>query len=183
MAQSTHKSKPVLIVGETSIIFDFQDNDHVLFVCLGAALTEIQVFETTLLNHLTIFKNNVNNEDMDSTRQKNIDKTLGQLAKLFIEVVKNEEIGKLLLEVRDKRNLVVHKILRKYGWPLMSDDDFLQCYREINVIRDFIYQANVKLASFLNSQHFSNAIVVAINPKTGKPYAPGRDDLNDLLDE
>ena len=183
MTQSTHKSRPVLQVGNTSVVFDFQDNDHALFVSLGAALTEIQVFESMLLTHLSIFKNNIENKDIQLTHQNNIDKTLGQLARLFIDVVKNDEIGNLLIEVRDKRNLIVHKILRKYGWPLMSDEDFLRCYKEINEVRDFIYQANMKLASFLNSQHFSNAIVVAMNPKTGKPYAPGRDDLNDLLEE
>lgn len=183
MTQSIHKSRPVLKVGNTSIVFDFQDNDHALFVSLGAALTEIQVFETMLLTHLSIFKNNLENKDIDSIHQENIDKTLGQLARLFIEIVKNDEIGYLLIEVRDKRNFLVHKILRKYGWPLMSDDDFLKSYKEINDIREFIYQAKMKLASFLNSQDFSNAIVVAINPKTGKPYVPGRDDLNDLLDQ
>src|SRR5574341_695777 len=112
MTQSTYKSKPALIVGNAAIVFDIQDNDHVLFVCLGGALTEIQVFETTLLNHLAIFKNNINKEDMDSTWDANIDKTLGQLARLFIDVVKDNEIGKLLLEVKDKRNFIVHKILR-----------------------------------------------------------------------
>lgn len=181
MTQSTHKSNPILMVGDTSVVFDFQDNDFALFVCLGAALTEIQVFEGTLLNHLTIFRSNLESKDMKSMLEQNIDKTLGQLARLFIEVVKDDEIGNLLIEVRDKRNFLVHKILSKYGWPLMSDDDFLTCYKEIGDIRDFIYQAKTKLDAFLNSQRFTNAIVIAINPKTGKPFAPGRDDLNDLF--
>jgi len=183
MAKNTQKGGSLLIVGDVAISLDIEDSDHVLFFCLGGALTDIQVFETTLLIHLAIFRMNKKNEDFLSARNTNIDKTLGQLARLFIDVVKDNEIGKFLLEVRDRRNFIVHEILRKYGWPIMSKKDYLKCYEEINEFRDFINQANMKLGEFLNSQHFSNAISIATNPKTGKPYTPGRDDLTDLFEE
>jgi hypothetical protein len=185
MTQSNHKSNTVLKIGDTSIVITFQDNDHILFVSLGAALAEIQAFEMTIGLLLAVFskEKGKNEKDVISLTEENFKKTLGFLVKLFTHVVKDEEISTMLRNIKDKRNLLVHRILRKYGWPRMSDDDYIKCYSEINETRNDVYQAEAKLSEYLNSQQFPNSIVVRFDSETGKLYIPGRDDLNDLFDQ
>lgn len=153
MSNKSHKSRPTVIVGDTLVQFEFEDNDLALFAFLGSALAEIQAFENTVGLVLAIFSSNMNkdNRDIFKFREEYFEKTLGALVNLFKKIVKDEEISNMLIDVKDKRNLLVHNILRKYGWPLMSPPDYLKCFKEIEEIRNRIFNAESKLGEYVNS--------------------------------
>ena len=76
-------------------------------------------------------------------------------------------VAERLEEARKGRNYLVHHILRKYEWPMMSDEDYIDAVKEIDKIRDLIETVNVEVAQYLSDRSLLNIIVLSINHDSG----------------
>ncbi len=153
----------IIRVDNTNLVFDFQErNDKALFIALGQTLTEIQCFETCIYSLLSSIqdKNRVN--ALTDYFQNNEKKTLGQLINELIVHIPDEIVKQNLIDVRDKRNYIVHKILRKYGWPLMSDKDYLIAITEIAEIKNFINVSEPIITKYIRDNNILDLIIFEI---------------------
>jgi len=161
----------ILQVGEGyGFVFQRGRNDLALFAALGAALTEIQAFEVGIEGYLKILPEK--DSEGKHTSSKNPDRfysqTLGMLIKQFKKHLPDSGIAALLENVREKRNYLVHTILKVYGWPLMSDKDYIRAIKEIEGIRALIESASIEVSRYLAERSLLNLIVVYIDHKTGE---------------
>lgn len=161
----------VLYVGEQhGFVFQRGRNDLALFAALGTALAEIQAFEMSIENHLQVLSHKASAEDLAPSKnpEQFYSQTLGMLIKEFQKFLPDTGIAELLENVRKKRNYLVHKILRAYQWPLMSDEDYVRAITEIEEIRAFIEHANVEVSRYLANHSLIGLVVVSIDRKTGE---------------
>lgn len=128
-----------------------QDSELVnkLFWVLGATLAEIQVFETGLIFLLSGIKSKKFASDMQACFRKDEAKTLGLLINELIIHFEDAEIKKLLTQIRDDRNLVVHQILRKYEWPVLSESGYHKLIDELLEIREFIHKSDPIIIEYI----------------------------------
>lgn len=149
-------------------------------------MAEIQAFEKTVALFVDIFQSKVEGKEkpIAPNHVEYSDKTLGQLIKLFTDLIKDEEIGQSLKTAKEKRNFLVHHILSAYKWPLMSSDNYLKCYSEINEIRNTIHEAELKLSAFLISQRFSDVVTFTfpIDSQTDEPYLSNEENFSEDSD-
>ncbi len=161
----------ILQVGEGyGFAFQRGRNDLALFAALGSALTEIQAFEVGIEGYLKVLSEK--DAQGKHTSGKNPDRfysqTLGMLIKQFKKHLPDSGIAPLLKNVREKRNYLVHTILRVYGWPLMSDEDYIHAIKEIEGIRALIESAGIEVSRYLADRSLLKLIGVSIDHKTGK---------------
>jgi len=137
-----------------------QDSDLVnqLFWSLGAALTEIQVFESGIIFLLGGIKSKKDGTDLTIIYQKDESKTLGKLINELIYFIEDDEMKNLLTVIRDNRNYITHKILRKYGWPVMSESKYNYAIKEILEIRDFIHNSEPLIFEYIKSKKIVDLI-------------------------
>ncbi|MBI2857082.1 MAG: hypothetical protein HYX95_02065 [Chloroflexi bacterium] len=152
--------------------FEFQrgQNDLALFTSLGSALAEIQSFELAIEGLLSALS--LVSPTIQSHRKQNPERfysqTLGSVIKVFKKYLPDSGIDKLLDTTREKRNYVVHKILREYGWPIMDDEDYVRAIKEIEGIRAYIENANIEVCRYLTDRSLLDLLVVSVDGKTGE---------------
>lgn len=165
-----HKEKIVLKVGNRyGFEFQGEQNDLSLFAILGNALAAVQSFEMSIAIHLGLLSNkqkpNAMNNNDDFDRFYSL--TLGVLIKQFREHLPDSGVAALLEEVRIKRNYLVHKLLREYQWPMMSDEDYVRAIKEVDQIRDLIEKAGVEVSRYLVDKSLAKMVVFAIDHESG----------------
>jgi len=131
-----------------------QDNELVnqLFWALGAALAEIQSFETGIIFLLGGIKSNKKGIDLKTIFEKDESKTLGVLINELIHYIEEEEFKNLLKILKDDRNYIIHKILRKYGWPVMSELKYEYAIKEILEIREIMHKSGPLLNEYIKTK-------------------------------
>ena len=161
-----------LKVGDHTVVVDWPPNDHALFVCLGAALAQAQVFESTIAHFLSALdRKNQSTEhscNFDELMEQNTSKTLGWLSQRLRDSVGDEALADALDEARVKRNFLVHNILKKYGWWAMNDESYIECINEVNSIRDTLSNAEREVIKRLQDTGALEVLAVSINPSTGE---------------
>ncbi len=137
-----------------------QDNDLVnqLFLSLGAALTEIQVFESGIIFLLGGIKSKKDGTDITSIFQNDESKTLGKLINELIYFIEDDEMKNLLTIIRDDRNYIIHKILRKYGWPLMSEVSYVNAIKEILEITEIMHKSGPLINEYIKRKKILDLI-------------------------
>ncbi|HFA49982.1 MAG TPA: hypothetical protein ENJ95_13320 [Bacteroidetes bacterium] len=153
-------------IGGSNIALNYENkNDKVLFILLGEALTEIQCFETCIYSLLSGIQDNEKKITFIDSFEKNERKTLGQLIYDLDKYIKDENIKRNLIEVRDRRNYLVHNILKRYGWPLMSNEDYLKSIKEIVEIRDFINSSEPIITKYIRDNKILDILIFEFNEK------------------
>lgn len=144
-------------VGGIEFYLTIQPNDHGLFALLGVVLADIQAFETLLCDLLATLDTKAGrrkpNANYDQLLSNNYSKTLGVVVRAFRHYLNDTETADALSYAKDRRNFLVHNILRKYGWWLMSDAEYRVCVYEIFEIRSAIKMAEDKLVKYLNDSN------------------------------
>jgi len=161
----------ILHVGEShGFVFQRGRNDLALFASLGSALAEIQAFEVGIEGFLQFLSQKASADDQASSKNPDrfYSQTLGMLIKQFQKHLPDTGIATLLENVREKRNYLVHKILRDYQWPIMNDEDYIHAIKEIEGIRAYIESASVEMSRYLANRSLLNLIVVSIDHETGE---------------
>jgi hypothetical protein len=126
-------NKMILQVGN-KYGFEFQgkQNDLALFTILGNALTAVQSFELSVAVHLDLLSKKTQSERQNKSDELDrfFSLTLGALIKQFQKHLPDCGMAALLENVREKRNYLVHRILREYQWPMMNDEDYVRAIKE-----------------------------------------------------
>ncbi len=157
----SNTNRIVLQVGD-KYGFEFQgkSNDLPLFAILGNALAAVQSFEMSIQVHLNLLSND------EPDRFYSL--TLGALIKQFQKQLPDSGVATLLENVREKRNYLVHRILREYQWPMMSDEDYVRAINEIDQIRELMEQANIEVSRYLVDRSLVNLVVLSIDHDSGE---------------
>jgi hypothetical protein len=156
--------RPIPIkVGDTTLLFTYSEEDHALFMALGATIAQIQSFETSISGFLSGIDSQNKGKNFDGLMNQYINKTLGAMIKFFNESVSNLPIAERLESVRTKRNYVAHNILRFYGWPLMSSEKYLQAIKELDNIRETIMETEYVLAKHIQDNNLLSLLIITIN--------------------
>jgi len=137
-----------------------QNNDLVvqLSLALGAALTEIQVFESGIIFLLGGIKSKNKEIDIKAIFEKDESKTLGILINELIQFIEDDEVKNLLKIIRDDRNYIIHKILRKYGWPVMSELAYENAIKEILEIREIMHKSGPLINEYIKTKKILDLI-------------------------
>jgi hypothetical protein len=158
-------------VGHENVVYTLDESDHALFLSLGSALATIQSFESSAASLLTGLLGQTEESSQKTHEQlmgNYIDKTLGQLVKLFRQYVKDEALADKLEQVRQKRNYLVHGILRKYGWWLMGDDAYLDAIKEISEISQLIQETDQDIVKYIIDRKLLKMVAAKIDTATGE---------------
>ncbi len=145
-------------------------NDIALFAILGNALAAVQSFEVSIVGHLRPLSKNKSsgnqtaNDDVDHFYSR----TLGALIKQFQKHLPDSGVASLLENVREQRNYLIHHILKVYGWPLMSDEDYVHAIKEIDGIRDLMEKANIEVSRYLVNHSMADLVVFSIDHESGE---------------
>jgi hypothetical protein len=162
----------VVQVAGIEIPFALLPNDYGLFLLIGRTMADIQSFETLLAGLLVSLEHRsgeLDSEiDFDKLLEKNYTKTLGRLVKHFREHIGDPETADALAYARDRRNFLVHSLLRKYGWFEMSAADYRVCVQEISEIRSAIAFAEDRLIRYLNESQTLPVLRFEFDPVTGE---------------
>ncbi|MFH0974857.1 MAG: hypothetical protein V1874_03645 [Spirochaetota bacterium] len=157
-----NNEEPILLpVGkDTTFKFQRSHDDLALFVSLGAALAVIQSFEFSLATHLGLLSK------LDPAEFWS--KTLGQLIKGLQKQLPDDSLADRLEYVRNIRNYIVHGALRSYGWPFMSDTDYIRAIREFEDIRLLIEEVNREINRYLSDRSLLQLFIVLLDVETGE---------------
>lgn len=159
----------IVKIGNSNIALKYDNkNDKVLFTVLGEALTEIQCFENCIYSLLSGIQGNEGGISLEDYLERNERKTLGQLIYGMDRYIDNENVKNNLIEVRDKRNYLVHKILRKFGWPLMSDDQYLEAIKEVVEIRNFINSSEPVITKYIRDNNILDIVIFELTSSEKK---------------
>ncbi|HEB90284.1 MAG TPA: hypothetical protein ENI85_12000 [Deltaproteobacteria bacterium] len=165
-------SSPIILsVAGESLVVDLPDVEHALFVALGSALAESQSFEffiSTTLAQIASAEGDDQKGRYDELVEHHLSKTLGWLAKHFQDQVGDQEIADLLNRIRKKRNYLVHNILKDYGWPMTTAQEYLACFREITEIRDLFSTTKSLMATRLRETGVHKMYTIKMDPDTGE---------------
>ncbi|MDD5051627.1 MAG: hypothetical protein PHO27_02710 [Sulfuricurvum sp.] len=159
----------MLIIGETAFNFDFEDADHALFLLLGATVAEIQVFEASLSFKFSalLTQNNQSDKNFKENQELLSTKTLGWIANRFKKHFQNSELTILLEETVEKRNYVAHHILRDYGWPLMSNDAYIEAITKLEKIRFDIHNLEKEIGRHLIEENIIENLIMVLDGENG----------------
>lgn len=152
--------------------FEFQgkQNDLALFAILGNTLAEVQSFEMSIAIQLGLLSEKMqpDKQIMNVEFDQFYSLTLGTLIKQFQKHLPDSGMAMLLENVRVKRNYLVHYILRKYQWPMMNDEDYVQAIKEMEQIRELIENAQAEVARYLSNRELIDLVVFSINHDSGE---------------
>lgn len=141
--------------------FDFEENTDLvnkLFLALGATLAEIQVFETSIIHLVSRIKSKNKSITFEQALEKDEGKTLGRLINELINHIEAEEFKNMLIILRDDRNYIVHNILRRYGWPIVSEKKYEHAIKEILQIREIMHRTTPLPNEYLRRNNILNII-------------------------
>jgi hypothetical protein len=173
MVFGAEKKAPYVIgnIDGNVILADFGDRDHVLFLLMGAALAEIQCFEYSAAHVLSLIIVPRSDGRMDLALETilntQFDARLSELIRNLRKYSKHTEYPDALEKGRKSRNFVVHSFLRKFGWPMMEDKEYVEAIAELQKCRKDISNADMTSAHILADQQLTDVIVVHFDPKAG----------------
>jgi hypothetical protein len=124
---------------------NYSDEDHLLFVFMGHTLTEIQVFESMLCFTLAAIMKDGANADFEESMKLNADKTLGQIANIVKKHLKDEDLSKLLIDIKNRRNFFIHGFLKNYGWPMMGKKEYSEAIKEMDEFQKKLRDIHARL--------------------------------------
>ncbi|MBL7791203.1 MAG: hypothetical protein JNK77_02680 [Saprospiraceae bacterium] len=151
----------IAIIGDQNIILNWNEKDIALLTLVGAALSESQSFEVAISFFLSsILAQNDTKLDYDNLMENHTSKTLGWLSDKLKKELGNEKISLAIDRAREKRNFLVHNILKKYKWPFMSEEDYLNCLLEINAIRRVISESKIEIGQVLKDEKILKLITL-----------------------
>lgn len=142
-------------------------NDLALFAAIGAAMAEIQSFELHVHSLLDALAHKTGERESSGEGDELYTKTLGTLIRLLKARLPDDELADCLDEARERRNHIVHRILRAYGWPLMTENDYIRAIKETERARETISVAGLTLSRYLKDRSLVNIIAVEMDPETG----------------
>jgi len=133
-----------------------------LFLVLGATLAEIQIFESHMIFLLggIKFKSKVIN--IKEIFKKDESKTLGVLINELFHYIEDEEVKDFLKIIRDDRNYIIHKILRKYEYPIMSKSTYQYAIKEIMEIKENIHKSTPLISQYIQSKKILELIDIDV---------------------
>ena len=135
--------------------FGDDESDIAVFAALGSALAQIQSFELQLATQLGILAR------IDT--QEFWGRTLGTVIREFRTHLPDQALASQLEEVRSRRNHLVHGILRDYGWPMMSTEDYNKLIVEIESTRVLLGKVAIDVSRYLSDKSLMKIVVVSID--------------------
>ena len=149
--------------------FHYEEMDRPLFIVLGAALAEAQALEFLLASLLGLADPSKAGRPMEELSEEFLSKTLGYLAKKIQEQDPSDETATILENLVKKRNYLVHKCLREYGWPMSTVEEYAKAVQEIDGIRTLLRDGGDAVTVALKRAKKLDLIIVRTNPETGLP--------------
>lgn len=98
-----------------------------------------------------------------------LSRTLGHLARNIRELAPDDQTAAALEDVVEKRNYLVHRCLRKYGWPMSNFEKYREAVREIDGIRTSLRDGGDLIILALQRAKDLDIVLVRTNPETGEP--------------
>lgn len=168
----------ILNAGGQLFRFHYEELDRPLFMVLGAALAEAQAleFRLSLLLRLATSTNTGRPTDTlstDTLSDEYLSRTLGFLARKIREMAPGDETAAKLDELVERRNYLVHRCLREYGWPMSTVEEYAKAVQEIEAIRTILSDGSVTVTLAMQKAQSLNIIVIGTNPDTGLPELVG----------
>jgi len=159
-------------VGGQLVADNFGNNDRILFVLMGAALAEIQSFEFTIARVISLIAahdddGGIKGDTFERILEENFDKCMGHLIKAVRKHCKNPQYAPTLEVALQNRNLFVHRFLRKHGWPMSKDEDYLDAVQHVQKIRESIWDADAVAAHILAEKELTDVAVIKFDPESG----------------
>jgi hypothetical protein len=162
--------EPLLLkAGGQLFLFHYEEWDRPLFIALGAALAEAQALEYLLATMLGIASSSAANRSVEELTDDFLSRTLGSLARKIREFAPDDRIAAVLDELVEKRNYLVHRCLRSYGWPMSTIEEYGEAVRELDSIRTFLRKGGEAVTLALQKAQALDIILVRTNPETGQP--------------
>lgn len=167
----SNTNKIILQVGDKyGLEFQGRRNDVALFAILGNALAAVQSFEMSIAIHLGMLseKKTSGSQTARDEPDRFYSLTLGALIKQFQKNLPDTGVATLLENVRERRNYLVHRILRVYQWLMMSNEDYVRAIKEIDEIRSLMEKANVEVSRYLADHSLADLVVFSIDHDSGE---------------
>jgi hypothetical protein len=136
---------------------------------LGAALAGAQSLEFQLASLLGFASTTGKEPSTVELTEGFLSRILGHLARKIRELAPDDQTAAVLEEVVEKRNYLVHRCLRKYGWPMSNIDEYRKAVREIDGIRTTLRDSGDAIILALQRAKDLDIILVRTNPETGEP--------------
>jgi hypothetical protein len=161
--------------GKYTFRFDMSPLEHLLFLTVGRAMTQIQNFESvvaTIVCSLNAHENEeIEDEETALAYYDNIldefnNKTLGRLIVLIKQKVEGHELHDKLMNVRDGRNFIAHHALRQY--PGLDEEQTVGLTQKIEDIIEEIQDVQNLLIAELSAQNVTHISSVYVDLDTGE---------------
>ncbi len=163
-------TKPLtLSAGGRLFRFHYEEWDRPLFIALGAALAEAQSLEFQLASMLGFASTTGKERPTVELTEGFLSRTLGYLARKIRELAPDDQTASVLEDVVEKRNYLVHRCLRNYGWPMSGIDEYREAVRELDGIRTALRDSGDAIILALQRAKDLDIILVRTNPETGEP--------------
>ena len=132
-------------------------------------VAEAQSLELLLAGMLGLATSPDSDRPVDELSEDVLSRTLGNLARRIRELTPDDQTAAVLDEVVEKRNYLVHRCLRKYGWPMSTIEEYGEAVRELDGIRTLLRNSGDAVALALQRAQALDIILVRTNSETGKP--------------
>jgi hypothetical protein len=161
--------------GKYKFGFDMSPLEHLLFLTVGRAMTQIQNFESVVATIVCSMNSHENGEIedeeitieyYDNLLDEFSNKTLGTLIALIKQKVEGNELHDKLMNVKDGRNFIVHHALRKY--PDLDEEQTVSLTQNIEGVIKEIQDVQNLLIAELSAQNVIHISSVYVNLDTGE---------------
>lgn len=161
--------------GNYELGFDMSPLEHLLFLTVGRAMTQIQNFESVMATILCSLNSHedeeIDDEEITIEYYDNLldefsNKTLGRLIALIKQKVEGNELHDKLMNVKNGRNFIVHHALRQY--PDLNEEQTISLTQKIEDIIEEIQDVQNLLIGELSDQNVIDISSVYVNFDTGK---------------
>ena len=159
----------ILTAGGQHFRFHYEELDRTLFIALGAALAEAQALEFLLAHLLGMASSTATGRPADTLSEEFLTRTLGCLARKIREMAPGDETAATLDKLVEKRNYLVHRCLREYGWPMSTVEEYGTAVKELDTIRTILRDGGDVVTVALQKAQSLDIILVRTNPDTGLP--------------
>jgi hypothetical protein len=161
--------------GKYKFGFDMSPLEHLLFLTVGRAMTQIQNFESvvaTIVCSLNSYENEEIEDEVaaigyyDNLLDEFNNKTLGRLIVLIKQKIEGNELHDKLMNVKNGRNFIVHHALRQY--PDLDEEQTVSLTQKIEDIIEEIQAVQDLLIAELSAQNVTHISSVYVNWDTGE---------------
>jgi hypothetical protein len=159
-------------VGGQLVTANFGNNDRILFILMGAALSEIQSFEFMIAHVLALITAQsddlgIKRGNLDQLLEENFEKCTGPLIKAVRKHCNDPAYAPTLECALQNRNLFIHRFLREHAWPMDNDDDYFKAIRHLQEIRKSIWDADRIANRILAEKELNGVVVIEFDPESG----------------